>query len=87
MTKACAWVTPCSPIHREWHEELARAGVTAAYLNDVAPHPGASVIRLDPRTIGRESVQLANSLLQRREWGLPPLPKTILLRGEWNPGS
>jgi DNA-binding LacI/PurR family transcriptional regulator len=74
-------------IHREWHERLARAGVAAAYLNDTEPHPGAPVIALNPRAIGRESVQLANHLLLRREWGLPALPRTILLRGEWRPGG
>jgi DNA-binding LacI/PurR family transcriptional regulator len=72
-------------IHREWHQRLARAGITTAYLNDTQPHPGAPVIRLDPRVIGRESVQLAHQLLLRRDWGLPALPKTILLRGEWHP--
>jgi LacI family transcriptional regulator len=70
-------------IHREWHAALTRADVFCAYLNDVAPHPGAPVIHLDPCAIGRESAQLAHVLLQRREWGPPALPKTILLRGEW----
>jgi len=75
-------------IHREWHAALTRAGVACAYLNDIAPHPGAPAIRLDPRTIGRESAQLTHVLLQRREWGRPALPKTILLRGEWSdPGE
>jgi LacI family transcriptional regulator len=71
-------------IHREWHEKLARAGIASAYLNDVEPYPGAPLIRLDPRHIGRESVQLVHLLLQRRELGLPVLPKMILLRGEWD---
>jgi len=72
-------------IHREWHARLSRAGIATGYLNDTEPHPGAPVMMLDPRAIGRESVQLANHLLLRREWGLPSLPKTILLRGEWRP--
>jgi DNA-binding LacI/PurR family transcriptional regulator len=74
-------------LHRDWHARLARAGIASAYLNDTAPQPGAPVIRLDPRLIGRESAQLTHVLLQRREWGLPALPKTILLRGEWQPGA
>lgn len=74
-------------IHRDWHDRLARAGVVSAYLNDQAPYPDAPVIRLDPRTIGRESAQLTHLLVQRREWGLPALPKTILLRGEWHPAG
>jgi DNA-binding LacI/PurR family transcriptional regulator len=72
-------------IHRKWHARLARAGVACAYLNDMEPHPGAPLIRLDPRTIGREATQLTHQLVQRREWGHPTLPKTILLRGEWHP--
>lgn len=74
-------------IHSRWHARLARAGIASAYLNDTAPHPGAPVLRLDPRIIGRESAQLAHQLLLRRDWGLPALPKTILLRGEWSPGG
>ena len=70
-------------IHRDWHAALTRAGVVCAYLNDIDPQPSAPVIRLDPRAIGRESTQLTHALLQRREWGRPALPKTILLRGEW----
>jgi len=71
-------------IHAEWHEPLAREGIASAYLNDITPQPGAPVIRFDPRNIGREGVQLVHLLLQRRELGLPALPKTILLRGEWH---
>ena len=71
-------------LHRDWHEKLARAGIGSAYLNDIAPYPGAPHIRLDPRHIGRESVQLVHLLLQSRELGLPVLPKMILLRGEWD---
>ena len=70
-------------IHREWHLPLTRAGVACAYLNDVEAYAGAAVIHLDPRMIGRESVQLTHVLLQRREWGRPILPKSVLLRGEW----
>jgi hypothetical protein len=70
-------------VHPECHETLARWGIACAYLNDIAFYPGAPHIRLDPRHIGRESVQLAHSLLLRRELGLPTLPKMILLRGEW----
>jgi DNA-binding LacI/PurR family transcriptional regulator len=71
-------------IHREWHERLAKAGIVSAYLNDVLSQPGAPRIRLDPRNIGREGVQVVHRLLQRRELGLPALPKMILLRGEWD---
>ncbi len=71
-------------IHREWHERLAKAGIVSAYLNDVSSQPGAPQIRLDPRNIGREGVQVVHRLLQKRELGLPPLPKMILLRGEWD---
>jgi len=71
-------------IHSEWHETLAKQGICPAYLNDITPWPGAPVIRFDPRNIGREGVQLVHLLLQRRELGLPTLPKTILLRGEWH---
>jgi len=74
-------------LHREWHPRLARLGITCAYLNDLAPFPGAPVIRLDPRHIGGESVHLAHLLLQKRELGLPALPKTILLRGTWDPSG
>jgi len=74
-------------IHRDWHERLAQAGVAAAYLNDIGPYPGAPHLRLDARHIGRESVQLAHLLLLRQELGLPTLPKMILLRGEWQPGT
>ena len=70
-------------IHNEWHETLARQGIACAYLNDMTPQPDAPVIRFDPAHIGREGVQLVHLLLQRRELGLPALPKMILLRGEW----
>lgn len=70
-------------IHRDLHAPLARAGVACAYLNDVEAYPGSPVIHLDPRVIGREGAQLTHVLLQRREWGRPILPKTVLLRGEW----
>jgi LacI family transcriptional regulator len=73
-------------LHAEWHGMLAREGIASAYLNDTAPYPGAPHIRLDPRNIGRESVQLVHLLLLRRELGLPVLPKMILLRGEWEGG-
>jgi len=71
-------------IHREWHETLARKAIAPAYLNDMAPEPGAPMIRFDPKDIGREGVQLVHLLLQKRELGLPALPKMILLRGEWS---
>ena len=61
-------------IHREWHEKLACTGIALpAYLNDFAPYPGAPLIQLDPRHIGRESVQL-NICFCRGELGLPDLP-------------
>jgi DNA-binding LacI/PurR family transcriptional regulator len=71
-------------IHRDWHETFSKAGITCAYLNDVAPEPGSPYIRLDPGHIGREGVQLVHRLLQKQELGLPELPKMILLRGEWD---
>jgi hypothetical protein len=82
----CTWQRPDAvlTIHRNWHEKLASAGIASAYLNDFAPYPGAPVIRLDPRHIGGESVHLAHLLLQKRELGLPALPKMILLRGKWD---
>jgi DNA-binding LacI/PurR family transcriptional regulator len=70
-------------IHREWHETFAEMGVACAYLNDLTPQAGAPMIRFDPGHIGREGVQLVHRLLQKREMGLPALPKMILLRGEW----
>jgi len=74
-------------IHRGWHPTFLKMGITSAYLNDVAPEPGAPYIRLDPGHIGREGVQLVHRLLLKQELGLPELPKMILLRGEWDEGG
>jgi len=74
-------------IHPDWHERLVKAGMTPAYLNNVSCPAEAPHIRLDPAHIGREGVQFVHRLLQKRELGLPELPKMILLRGEWEPGN
>ena len=88
LEKWCIAVRPDAvlTIHRAWHEMLSRRDIASAYLNDMAPQPGAPHLRLDPRHIGREGVRAVHLLLLRRELGLPALPKTILLRGEWNAG-
>jgi DNA-binding LacI/PurR family transcriptional regulator len=70
-------------IHCEVCTIAQTAGIRTVLLNDFARFKNVPYYSLSPGQIGAEGVRLLHYLLLRHEYGLPPEPKIVALRGSW----
>lgn len=87
-TRFATWLKKEKPaavltIHANLAPALVTAGVDALFLNQDGAGSLFAHYHLPPADIGREGMRLLHHALLRHEFGLPPAPKHVALRGTW----
>lgn len=82
---------PAAPVYLDWLRRLGRPAPESCGFASLDIDPSldfvCSGIRQNCEMIAAAAVDLIVAQLQRRERGLPTLPKTTLIEGEWINGS
>ncbi|MBC2602732.1 LacI family DNA-binding transcriptional regulator [Puniceicoccus vermicola] len=74
---------------RNWLEEAGVSIPDDVRLINLVKRGEAGLAGIDPQTseVGGAAVELLISLLQSNQYGIPQYPRTIAVKGAWNPGK